>query len=137
MKVISQQTIGVSIRDGFDVFRVQAREIWIVSGFLKQIFAIVATIVDVVVHAGLERSGCVFHVFPLARETSHETSQVSKTCDVWCQIWEIVTDFEGRLQFANAGTRSLSTSSVPLPREAPCRVGGGLGWGWFEMESRK
>ena len=48
MKVVFQEAIGIRIGHVWDVARIQIEEMVIVALFFKKIFAIVATIVDVV-----------------------------------------------------------------------------------------
>lgn len=51
VKVVFQQTIGESFRKGGDVFLVEFEEMVVIAFLVKEVFPVVAAIVDVVIQA--------------------------------------------------------------------------------------
>jgi hypothetical protein len=56
VKVVSQQTIGIRIGYRLDVLGVELQKIAVVAFLDKDVFAIVATVVDMIILAVLERN---------------------------------------------------------------------------------
>ena len=54
MKVVFQETVGVGVGDSWDVTSVQLEKMVIVPLLKKQIFSVIATVIDVVVATKLE-----------------------------------------------------------------------------------
>jgi hypothetical protein len=63
MKVIAEQAIGECVGDGFDVVSIEPEKVDIVSLFSKNVFAVDAAIVDMIINAGFEGNG-FFHEAP-------------------------------------------------------------------------
>jgi hypothetical protein len=58
MEMIAQQAVGEGIGDRGDVVGIAFEKIGIVPGFNEEIFTVIAPIVDVVIGAVLQGSGC-------------------------------------------------------------------------------
>jgi hypothetical protein len=54
MEVIAQQAIGERIHGGLHMLEIQAQKEDVIARFAKQVFAVVAAIVNVIAHAGLQ-----------------------------------------------------------------------------------
>ena len=71
--MVAQQSVGKRVGDGLDVFDVQAEKVGIVALFDKDVFAIVAAIVDVIVFAVFKWSRLRHGVFVRRPDRSLET----------------------------------------------------------------
>jgi hypothetical protein len=64
VKVVSQQTIGIRIDYRLDVLGVESQKIAVVAFLDKDVFAIVAMVVDMIILAVLERNWVRHFVSP-------------------------------------------------------------------------
>ena len=64
VKVVAHQAVGEGVGDWLDVVSVELEKVGIVALFDKDVFAIVAAIVDVIVFAVFKRDGLGHAAFP-------------------------------------------------------------------------